>query len=240
MGTMDTVTVSTDRFRQAETSATDPSWKLRIVVWEDPVVDVVGMDPRSAYVETFWLPVLGPSATWLLRHLADGLDAAPDGFDLWLEDEARRLGLGGLGSRHSPFQRAILRCTRYAMARHAGPATLAVRRRIGPVPHRCVIRFPDSLRAQHDRWENDARRPDTLPGVRRRARSLALDLIAVEGSASAVERRLERWGMHPAMAHEAAEWAWASREQAAELAGVTSLRAGPQPAGAECPSAATP
>ncbi|MHB8220257.1 MAG: hypothetical protein ACYDHU_08035 [Acidimicrobiales bacterium] len=229
---MTTITVHPDRSRPTEPGATDISLPLRIVAWEDPVVDAAGMDPRSAYVETYWLPVLGPSATWLLRHLADGLDAAPDGFDLWLEDEARRLGLGGLGSRHSPFQRAILRCTRYAVARHVGPRTLAVRRRISPVPHRQVIRFPDSLRAQHDRWEAGAGVHDILPEVRLRARTLALDLVAAEGSAWAVERRLDRWGVHPALAHESAEWAWARHLEAALVVDGSAHPPGAQPAGA--------
>ena len=31
---------------------------LRVEPWPDPVIDELGHDPRSAYVETFWLPVL--------------------------------------------------------------------------------------------------------------------------------------------------------------------------------------
>ena len=34
---------------------------VRITAWEDPVVDLLGHDPRSPYVERFWLAVLGPS-----------------------------------------------------------------------------------------------------------------------------------------------------------------------------------
>lgn len=34
---------------------------LRIQPWPDPLLDDQGHDPRSAYVERFWLPVLGPS-----------------------------------------------------------------------------------------------------------------------------------------------------------------------------------
>jgi len=33
---------------------------ITIKPWLDPVVDVLGHDPRSRYVETFWLPTLGP------------------------------------------------------------------------------------------------------------------------------------------------------------------------------------
>jgi hypothetical protein len=35
------------------------------------VVDTLGFDPRSSYVED-WLGILGPSTTWLLRRLAAG------------------------------------------------------------------------------------------------------------------------------------------------------------------------
>lgn len=35
---------------------------LLVVPWNDPVCDQLGMDPRSAYVERFWLPLLGPTS----------------------------------------------------------------------------------------------------------------------------------------------------------------------------------
>jgi hypothetical protein len=34
---------------------------LRISPWHDPVVDAIGHDPRSNYVERFWLSLLGPA-----------------------------------------------------------------------------------------------------------------------------------------------------------------------------------
>ena len=80
---------------------------LSVIGWPDPVIDRLGHDPRSAYVERFWLAILGPSTTWLLRRLAAGLDASPDGFDLNLAVTARSLGLGGKVSRHGPFQKSI-------------------------------------------------------------------------------------------------------------------------------------
>jgi hypothetical protein len=33
---------------------------LRVLPWPDPVIDQVGYDPRSRYVERFWLGILGP------------------------------------------------------------------------------------------------------------------------------------------------------------------------------------
>ena len=67
----------------------------RVVAWVDPVVDTLGYDPRSWYVEQFWLPIVGPTSTWFLRRIAAGFDSEPGGFDLNLDEMARALGLGG-------------------------------------------------------------------------------------------------------------------------------------------------
>ena len=34
---------------------------LIVMPWRDPVVEAVGFDARSAYVELFWLGILGPA-----------------------------------------------------------------------------------------------------------------------------------------------------------------------------------
>jgi len=175
-----------------------------VVAWDDPVVEAAGFDPRSTYVERFWLPLLGPSAAWLLRRLADGLDAYPAGFELDLDETARSLGLGGLGSRHSPFRRAILRCARYGLARHVGTGTLAVRRALSPIPRRHLARLPLSVQEHHAEWTEP--RP-VMSAERRRARLLALDLAVLGQDRGGVERQLLGWGLHPALAYEAAGWA---------------------------------
>ncbi len=46
-----------------------PIAALTVQPWPDPVIDAVGHEVRSPYVERFWLGLLGPSSTWLLRRL---------------------------------------------------------------------------------------------------------------------------------------------------------------------------
>jgi len=76
---------------------------VRVAPWHDPVVDRRGHDPRSAYVEQFWLGVLGPTATWLLRRLVAGFDHQPDGYELDVAASARSLGLSvAKGTVHKP------------------------------------------------------------------------------------------------------------------------------------------
>ena len=86
---------------------TFPLETLAVVPCPDVVIDEVGWDPRSSYVERFWLGVLGPSATWFVRRLADGLDAEPEGYRLDLSTTAAELGLGMRCGRHGPFMRTI-------------------------------------------------------------------------------------------------------------------------------------
>lgn len=183
-----------------------PAGRLHIVAWEDPVVDSSGVDALGPYVEAFWLPVLGPSATLLLRRLAAGLRASPRGYDLELEDAARALGLGGVGGRRSPFRRAILRCARYGIARHQGDDGLAVRRWLTPLPERHLRRLPPSLQALHPRWAAMTCGPATIDAVRRRARALALELAASDPGRECLERHLVGRGVHPAVAYESAAW----------------------------------
>ena len=122
--------------------------RLRVEPWTDPVIDEVGHDPRSGYVETFWLPVLGPSATWLLRHLTIRLEESPGGIDLDLEDMARSLGLGERLGPNAPFARTLKRCVDFDMAEWRGPRLLAVRLRLPPLARRHIRRLPESLQAQ--------------------------------------------------------------------------------------------
>ena len=125
---------------------------LTIRPWVDPVVDDDGFDPRSRYVEMFWLGVLGPTATWLVRRLVAGLEQSPEGYDLDLDAIARAMGLSYSAGRTSPFGRALQRCVMFGLA-HPIPDGLAVRRRVPPVSTRHLQRMPPDLQAAHEQWQ---------------------------------------------------------------------------------------
>ena len=105
---------------------------LAIETWEDPVIDALGYPPRSTYVERFWLSILGPSTTWLVRHIDARLEEGPQGFTLELGPTAEALGLGSGRGRHSPLVRALHRACQFGVARAGGGPTLAVRRHLPP------------------------------------------------------------------------------------------------------------
>ena len=194
---------------------------LDIRPWPDPVIDSLGHDPRSAYVEQFWLGILGPSTTWLMRRLAAGLEASPAGFELPLADTARALGLGDKGGRHSPFTRALSRVCQFDLGQVQGEGSMAVRRKVPPLNRRQVERLPESLREAHQRWQDDQLRTPAIEALRRRCRRLALSLVELGEDLEGTERQLHRWKFHPALAHESAAWAW-KRHQEARIAAGTS------------------
>ena len=188
----------------------DPDLDRTVLVrpWDDPVIDEHGHDPRSAYVERFWLPILGPSTTWLLRRLADGLDQRPEGYQLDLADLAGELGLALRSTRTSPLLRAVDRSCTFGAARQLGTGTLAVRRHLAPLSRRQVQRLPDHLRAEHEAGDGTApSSPPSADEIRQRARTLALSLLQLGESERDTERQLHRWHVHPAMAHDALRWA---------------------------------
>ncbi len=189
------------------TPLVEPTTSLWVAPWDDGIVSETGHDPRSAYVERFWLGILGPSATWLLRSIAYGLENAPEGFDLAPGDMARVLGLGERTGRHSPFIRSVSRLCQFELAHYRGGG-LCVRATIPWVEPRMVARMPMQLQQEHVLWDTADEQASPLRAIRRRASLLAMSVVRTGGSASDAERMLARSGVHPSMTESFSEWAW--------------------------------
>lgn len=168
--------------------------------WIDPVVDDDGHDPRSRYVEQFWLGVLGPTATWLVRRLAAGFEQQPDGYVLDLAATARAMGLRYAPGRASPFNRGLQRCVMFGVA-HPIEGGLAVRRRIPTISLRHLRRMPDEVQAAHHRWQTTRIELDELT----RAHRLATAMLGLGDDTAIIEHHLVALGVNDAVAAEAAD-----------------------------------
>jgi len=199
---------------------TFPVSTLSVRPWPDPVIDEVGHDPRSPYVEQFWLGVLGPTATWLLRRLVTRLEDSPAGYELDLELTAQELGLGSRAGQNSPFVRSVARCCRFGAAEVVDASTLRVRRKLPPLTRMQVARLPEPLQEAHRSWteQHAASGAAAVVHMRNRARHLALSLLELGEDGEGTERQLHRWRIHPAMAHDATAWALARHRAATEAA----------------------
>ena len=165
---------------------------------------------RSDYVETFWLPILGPSSVLLLRLRATRLAQSPDGFTLDVGDTARMLGIGHRGGRNGPMSRTIERCCAFGATRLDHGHQLLVRPSLGTLGPRQVGRLPQALQQRHAAAVRQAATqppPAPVEHLRTRCRTLALSLLELGEDPEEAERQLHRWRFHPAMAHESVTWA---------------------------------
>lgn len=132
---------------------------LRVVPWHDPVVDERGHPTNGDYVEWFWLPVLGPTATWLTRRLAAHAACDADGSLVDLADLAASLGVVWQPDHDGPFSRALTRCIMFGACAPVAesPSTLAVRLAMPQLPARHLTRLPTVLRELHGEWLGNSR-----------------------------------------------------------------------------------
>lgn len=192
---------------------------LTVRPWADDVIDSLGFDPRSHYVETYWLGILGPSTTWLIRRMVSGLESSPAGFELDLAETAKCLGLGDKGGRNSPFMRSLGRLVKFDLAQAQGTGVLAVRRKVPPLNRRQVMRLPATLQSAHLAMQEETLRTPQVEHMRARGRQLALSLLELGEDLETAERQLLKWRYHPALARESAAWAW-DRHRRARAAGL--------------------
>ena len=209
---------------------------LRVRPWPDEVLDQLGHDPRSSYVEDYWLGILGPSTVWLLRRLAAGFDYSAEGFDLDLSETARSLGLGDRSGRHSPFVRSINRTIQFGLSQLSGTDELSVRRRLPPLNQAQLHRLSPALQGRHAAWQEEQLQLPAGEQQLRQARQLALSMLELGEDYGAAERQLLRWRYADQVAREAVGWACAQR-RASLLSGAMADDATPHDASADDASA---
>ncbi len=180
---------------------------ITLIPWLDQRVDAFGHDPRSTYVEQFWLATLGPATTWFLRHCADLLDEVAS-TAVNLRETASALGIGHEGGARSAMARTVGRACRFRAARSVGSNTLAVRLRLPQLSRRQLNRLPKPVQRRHTEFLENYLCPDIVVRQQPRARRLASGLIECGDTISEAERQLAGMEFHPAVIAEAVQWAW--------------------------------
>ncbi|MFM8858404.1 MAG: hypothetical protein ACKOI2_14635 [Actinomycetota bacterium] len=124
---------------------------IEVSRWRDTVVERVGFDACGDYLELFWLPVIGPTSTWLLRRLAVMVVLHPDGFPLDNTALAQSLGLGPNTSSQSSLVRSLQRLSIFGLVRMMGNR-LEVRTVVPPLTMKQLARLPEHLQNAHFLW----------------------------------------------------------------------------------------
>lgn len=186
--------------------------RLGILPWtaDAAPVTTIDHDPRSGYVETFWLPILGPSTTLLIRRLAERFDGSPEGFELDSAAVSVELGLGGRVTGRSGIVRTIDRCVTFKLAEFRSDV-LHVRRRLPTLSLRQTRNLSPRLRELHAGWL-DASAPNQHAVVLR-ASHVARSLLDLGESPAAVEHQLQQWNFAPPVTWHAVRRATAAPRQ---------------------------
>jgi hypothetical protein len=174
----------------------EPPDNVMVIPWDDPVVERNGYDVRSTYVELFWLNVLGPTATWLLRRLVFDLDRHPLGYELDIASTAGALGLSYTSGTTSTFAKSLNRCIWFGVAQRFDGG-IAVRRRLPPIGVRHLQRMPAALQHAHAAWQHRPEEDDDA--ARARAWRLTETMLQVGDDADAIERQLLALGVRPGL-----------------------------------------
>lgn len=176
------------------------SWEGSADIGHGAVFDV-----RSQYVETFWLPIIGPSSTLLLRKLAGLFDMNPHGFSIEPAELSAEIGLGSKLSRRSPFMRTLQRLSVFQLAYQDGPV-LYVKRQIPELSHHRLIRLPLRLQELHHQYDGIEADLNPQRGQQlKRARRLAQTLADLGDSRFEIETQLAHWQFHPAVVWDAVD-----------------------------------
>ena len=145
--------------------------RLEIVGWDDPVVNAVGFPPHHPYVEMLWLPILGPSTTWLYRRLH--IDAEHGPVSSTCPSSPPRSDSARRPARTRRSRRTLHRLVRFGLAARHGNQ-LAVRTTAPPLSQRQLDRLtppasrpptPSPPPAPRRRRRRHARPPTTTIGV---------------------------------------------------------------------------
>jgi hypothetical protein len=123
------------------------------ITWPDPVLAAVGVPVDAAYVERFWLPVLGPSSVMVLRHLAADLATRGERVRVVVDELARECGIPGTGSHRGggrPIVRTLTRLEHYGMVQPHGDVWW-VRTMVGELSRHHLRGLPERLAMEHTR-----------------------------------------------------------------------------------------
>ena len=105
--------------------------------------------PDDCYPVAVWLPILGPAAFVLWRHLARQLAHHPDGVTTSLAALAVDLGLGSPHGSQSAVHRTVRRLERFGLLRWAGDDCLVLSARLPFVSPAQLARLAPSVQARH-------------------------------------------------------------------------------------------
>jgi len=154
------------------------------------------------YIETFWLKVLGPTATLLTNYLTMNSMTNKGAFKAELSDLSFELGTGARSGKQSPVSKQLKRLVQNEIIFQISDNEFLVPKCISPMSGMQLSKLDIRNRNCHEVWIHRLN-ISPLSTQRKRMKSLLcrLDLIGVERQA--IENAISSCGLHPSIIGEA-------------------------------------
>jgi hypothetical protein len=125
---------------------------IRFSSWENKYSPDNSFYFRSPYIERFWLGILGPSATWLLRIVLAEIEQRDAPISFTSAILASRVGLADNTSWNSPLSRSIRRLIDFKIAKQSGAGHVSVSKYIPPLSLRQIGVLTADEKILHSRY----------------------------------------------------------------------------------------
>ncbi len=122
---------------------------LELRTWTDPPGGGIGVDPRSPYVDHFWVPAIGPVAVCMAQLLIRTVNRESAGLVVALTDLATRLGVGVGETGLAALGEALHALEAAAVVQLAEDGSVLVRSELPYLGPTELAHLPQTLRATH-------------------------------------------------------------------------------------------
>lgn len=159
---------------------------------------------HDPYIETFWLPALGPTAALLINELSLRALISKNTQVIntrWLSE---RIGIGARDGRSSPIHKQLTRLVGTGLIQNLAENEYMVPRTIKPLSKYMLRRFNDDLALEHETWMVRLS-ISPLSTQRRRAKSLISRLEIMGLDHSKIQEILLACGLHPSVIGESVQ-----------------------------------
>lgn len=156
---------------------------------------------NDPYINTFWLPILGPTATLLLNHLMSSALCEYDEFVMDLAELSSTIGVGNREGNSSPIVKNLKRLCDFGLIskyqeRYYIPTN------IEPMCENHLRKLNTKLQCEHSAWLNNLNQNPLLT-QRQKARFVYISLTLKSINQNKIQTALSRTGLHPSIIGEA-------------------------------------
>ncbi len=150
------------------------------------------------YIETFWLKILGPTATLLTNYLVLRSMTSKNEYRMALSNLSFQLGTGLRSGKQSPVFKQLRRLCENELLYQISENEFLVPKSIKPLSQHQLRRFEGQLRVEHDDWIQKIN-ISPLSTQKKRIRALLARLDLLGAQQQEFNNAISSCGLHPSI-----------------------------------------